>query len=58
MLSLEEAGIVEISLAYTVTNQEDKYGNLLRYASTAVTIDKRGNRQLIPTFDVFFVLLQ
>ena len=55
LLSLDEAGIVDIELAYSESRRVDRYGNVFRYRGRARIRDRSGNLHDRAIYDVFFV---
>jgi hypothetical protein len=55
LFTLDMVKIVEIGLGYGTYGKLDKYGNLFRFKSYAITSDENRRRHAIPTWDVFFV---
>lgn len=55
LLTLQEAGIQEISLTYRDSRRRDRHGNLFRYRGSAILRDAHGHVREQSIFDVFFV---
>lgn len=56
VLSLAQAGVVELSYDYHESRRRDAYGNQFRYQSTAKLLNPAGKPHVSSTYDVFFRL--
>ncbi|HEX3552102.1 MAG TPA: hypothetical protein VIA62_02610 [Thermoanaerobaculia bacterium] len=54
VLSLAQAGVVELSYEYHESRRQDSYGNQFRYRSTAKLLNAAGKPHTSPTYDVIF----
>ena len=54
--TLTEAGLRRISLDYRRSNRTDRFGNQLRFRSTAWMAGRNGKEHPVPTWDVFFLV--
>lgn len=57
LLTLDQARITAIGLAYRRSNRTDEHGNELRFHSRAWRTGRNGIERPIPTWDVFFLVV-
>lgn len=55
LLTLSEAGVVAIDLAYHLGHRQDQYGNVFRYRGRALRSTQHADTHEVKTYDVFFV---
>lgn len=58
LLTLQQAGIIRISLDYLESRHQDQYGNQFRFVSLAWKERPGGSDRLVVTSDVFFLLVR